>query len=237
MHDEQAPFDPCNAPLRDERLHRFSHALKNRLGSLWQAAAMLHDLPEGPERAQLLAMAEKNYFNGARELEGLMDDFSVPRGISKLHRAPVELKGLLEQCIGNVAFRTEKKNQHVSFQADDAISMDGDRQVLEQLFEALLSNASKFSPKGSTIEVTAKCNAGDVLVEVKDQGVGLTEEDLQEVFTRYAILSSRSTDGESQARSTLARAKQWAEAHGGDLTAACSGTGRGCSFSVRLPRG
>jgi signal transduction histidine kinase len=125
MHDEQAPFDPCNAPLRDERLHRFSHALKNRLGSLWQAAAMLHDLPEGPERAQLLAMAEKNYFNGARELEGLMDDFSVPRGISKLHHAPVELKSLLEQCIGNVAFRTEKKNQHVSFQADDAIPWTG----------------------------------------------------------------------------------------------------------------
>ena len=47
---------------RDERLHQFSHALKNRLGSLWQAASMLHDLPEGPERHQLLAMAEKNYF-------------------------------------------------------------------------------------------------------------------------------------------------------------------------------
>lgn len=235
MPDGQAPFDPCNAPLRDERLHRFSHALKNRLGSLWQAAAMLHDLPEGPERAQLLAMAEKSYFNGARELESLMDDFSVPRGISKLQRAPVELNSLLEQCIRNVDFRTQKKNQQVRFQADDAITLDGDRHVLEQLFEALLSNASKFSPKGSSIEVAATRRADDVLVEIRDQGAGLTVEDLQEVFKRYAILSSRSTDGESQARSTLARAWQWAQAHGGGLSAASTGTGKGSCFSVRLP--
>ena len=235
MPDEAAAFDPCNAPERDERLHRFSHALKNRLGSLWQAATMLHDLPEGPERAQLLAMAEKSYFNGARELESLMDDFSVPRGISKVQRAPVELKGLLEHCIGNIAYRTEKKNQHVVLHADEVISLNGDRHILEQLFEALLSNASKFSPKGSSIQVTAKRHAGEVFVEIQDQGVGLTKEDLQDVLKRYVILSSRSTDGESQARSTLARAGQWAQAHGGTLTATSSGTGKGSCFSVRLP--
>lgn len=235
MPEKHAPFDPCNAPLRDERLHRFSHALKNRLGSLWQAAAMLHDLPEGPERAQLLAMAEKNYFNGARELESLMDDFSVPRGFSKLQRTPLELKSLLVKCIGNIDFRTEKKQQSVCFQTDDAIIVDGDPHILEQLFEALLSNASKFSPKGSTIQVTATRRSGDVVVEIMDQGAGLTEQDLQEIFTRYAMLSSRSTDGESQARSTLARAKQWANAHGGSLTASSSGAEKGTCFSVRLP--
>lgn len=235
MPDGQVPFDPCNTPMRDERLHQFSHALKNRLGSLWQAAVLLHDLPEGPERAQLLAMAEKNYFNGAHELECLMDDFSVPRGISTVQRTPLELNGLLEQCIGNITYRTEKKTQHVIFRADDALKVDGDRHVLEQLFEALLSNASKFSPKESSIEVTAKRLAGEVLVEIRDHGVGLTVEDLQEVFKRYAILSSRSTDGESQARSTLARAKQWTQAHGGSLTAASSGAGKGSCFSVRLP--
>lgn len=235
MPDGQIPFDPCNAPQRDERLHQFSHALKNRLGSLWQAAAMLHDLPEGPERAQLLAMAEKSYFNGARELESLMDDFSVPRGISKVQRAPLELNGLLEKCIGNIAYRTEKKTQTVIFHADEALTMDGDRHVLEQLFEALLSNASKFSPKGSSIEVSAKRNDGEVLVEIRDRGIGLTEQDLKDVFNRYVILSSRSTDGESQARSTLARARQWAQAHDGTLSATSSGTGKGSCFSVRLP--
>ena len=229
------PFDPCNGPMREERLHRFSHALKNKLGGLWQAATMLHDLKEGPERAQLLAMVEKNYFNGARELESLMDDFAVPRGISRLQRTALDLTALLKQSMANVTFRTEKKHQNVTFQADGAITVDGDRYVLEQLFDALLSNASKFSPIGSPIEVTASRKDDDVLVEVRDQGTGLTKEDLQEIFQRYAILSSRSTDGESQARSTLARAHQWAHAHGGSLMAASSGKGKGSCFSVRLP--
>lgn len=235
MPDLCPPFDPGNGPQRNERLHHFSHALKNRLGSLWQAATMLHDLPEGPERAQLLAMAEKNYFNGARELERLMDDFSVPRGISRLERVRTDIRPLLEQCIRNIAFRTDKKDQHVRLRMDQGLELDGDRRILEQLFEALLSNASKFSPKGSSIEVDARKEATTIVVDIQDHGVGLEPEDLKEVFSRYAMLSSRSTDGESQARSTLARAMQWAQAHGGEMSAFSDGDGKGSLFRVRLP--
>ncbi|MBZ0207238.1 MAG: HAMP domain-containing histidine kinase [Flavobacteriales bacterium] len=235
MPDQDEHFDPNKPHQREERLHRFSHALKNRLGSIWQAASMLHDLPEGPERAMLVAMAEKNYFAGARELEQLMEDFAVPRGITQLQRAPVELAPLLERCIASIGFRTEKKAQKVRFANPEAITVEGDAHVLEQLFEALLSNASKFSPKGSVIELDLRTDAGFALIEVRDHGCGLTETDLHDLFTRYAMLSTRSTDGESQARGTLARAKQWATAHGGSLSATSAGPGHGSQFSVRLP--
>jgi signal transduction histidine kinase len=64
--------------------------------------------------------------------------------------------------------------------------------------------------------------------------VGLSGKDLEEIFTRYAMLSSQSTGGESQARSTLSRAKQWAEAQGGTLSASSQGIGKGSSFTVAL---
>ena len=111
----------------------------------------------------------------------------------------------------------------------------GDPQVLEQLFEALLSNASKFAAKGTVIELSAQKREEVAIIEVKDQGSGLTEDDLKEIFTRYAILSTRSTDGESQARGTLARAQQWAQLHGGAVTATSAGPGHGSQFSVSLP--
>lgn len=229
-------FNPLDEASRNERLHAFSHALKNRLGSIWQAAAMLAGLPEGPEREQLLAMAEKNYFAGARELEDLMEDFTVPRGIGTLRPEPFEPVALLERCIRNVDFRTVKKGQEIRFTPNELpASITGDKQVLEQLIEALLSNASKFSPKGAPIELNAWSDAGNWIVEVIDHGVGLSATDLDKVFTRYAMLSSRSTDGESQARSTLARAKQWAEAHGGKLTASSPGPGAGASFRMVVP--
>ncbi|HRO40827.1 MAG TPA: hypothetical protein PLZ25_13010, partial [Flavobacteriales bacterium] len=69
MPDTPLALDWADDDQRNERLHQFAHALKNRLGSIWQAAALLHDLPEGPERRLLLDLAEKNYFQGARELE------------------------------------------------------------------------------------------------------------------------------------------------------------------------
>lgn len=235
MPEQAASFEPSNMQQREERLHQFSHALKNRLGSMWQAATMLHDMPEGPERAQLLEMAEKSYFNGARELEQLMEDFAVPRGITTIRPKAVELRAVLDKCISNIAFRTVKKQQGVSFPSGEEITVQGDPYVLDQLFEALLSNASKYSPKGALIEVGIRKLADAAIIEVKDHGTGLTEADLKDLFTRYALLSTRSTDGESQARGTLARARQWARVHGGTLSATSAGPGHGSQFSVSLP--
>lgn len=229
-------FNPVDEAQRNERLHHFSHALKNRLGGLWQAATLLHDLPDGPERKQLLDLAERNFFNGARELEELMEDFRVPRGLSIRKRSKVSIGPIVEQCIGNISFRTNKKEQKAELMVKGPSEVYGDHDMLRQLVEALLSNASKFSPARTTIKVDVRTEADQVCVLVEDQGVGLSEEDLDRVFMRYVILGSRSTAGESQARSTLARAKQWAEAHHGSLEAYSNGLGKGSSFTVRLPR-
>ena len=235
MPERPHPIDPDHAGQRNERLHQFAHGLKNRMGAIWQAAAMLYDLREGPERGQLLAMAEKNYFQAARELESLMDDLEVPRGITKLRTTPVQLQPLVERCIANVEYRTTGKQQQLQLVAGALPLLNADPEVLGQLVEALLSNASKFSPAGSVIEVALHAEGGHALVEVRDHGVGLTEEDVQDIFTRYAMLSSQSTQGESQARSTLARARQWALLHGGTLTARSDGKNLGSTFSLRLP--
>jgi signal transduction histidine kinase len=236
MPEPRPAFRPDDKAGRDERLHQFAHALKNRMGALWQAAVMLHDLPEGPERRQLLELAERNYFGGAGELEHLLDDFGVARGVAQLSPEPVDLAGLVEECIRNNAFRTVKKEQQAIFRPEGRPMVQADRNVMRQLLEALLSNASKFTPAGGCIEATLAEGPDSIEVTVKDNGVGLSAEDLAQVFRRYALLGSRSTAGESQARSTLARAKQWAEAHGGTLQAESAGTGKGCTFTLRLPK-
>jgi signal transduction histidine kinase len=110
----------------------------------------------------------------------------------------------------------------------------GHEEQLVELISALLSNASKFSAAGSTIHVSLRQVDGGVILQIRDEGVGLTPGDLGMVFHRYAWLSSRSTAGEAQGRSTLARARQWARAMGGDLDATSEGPGRGCTFTVTL---
>ncbi|MGV9013322.1 MAG: sensor histidine kinase [Flavobacteriales bacterium] len=220
--------------VRNEELHRFAHDLKNRLGSLWQAAKLLHELPPGPEHAELLELAEKSYFSGARQVEDLLDDFGVPRGIEHPEIESVSLLPILERSIKSMGFRTTPKHQRFTLNVPQDLHVLADPRLLAQIVEALLSNASKFSAEGAGISISAGSVDGMVLLSVQDPGVGLSIQDLDAIFTRYVMLSSRSTGGESQARSTLARAKQWAELQGGSLNAQSAGIGHGSLFTLAL---
>lgn len=220
---------------RNEHLHKFSHDLKNRLGALWQAVNLLHELPRGPEHDELVALAEKSYFAGALELERLLDGFAVPRGVETPNPIAQELLPVLDRAAASMAFRTGPKQQRFVIDANIGRPVLADPFLLTRLVEALFSNASKFSPPGTVIQVSATSSPSTMSLVVKDDGVGMTDADLQHVFTRYAILSSRSTSGESQARGTLQRARQWAEAQGGGLHAASDGPGLGSTFMLTLP--
>jgi signal transduction histidine kinase len=226
--------DPSQRQV-DERLHAFSHDVKNKLGALWQAAQLLAELPPGPDRDALLGLAEKSHFEAARRLEELLDGFGVPRGTETARPQPLELRPVLDKAIAAMAFRTGPKQQRFEVHADGSQRVMADPALVQRCVEALLSNACKFSPAGAVIHLSVRAVATHLHLRVQDPGTGLTPEDLQMVFVRYAMLSSKSTAGESQARSTLQRARQWAQAQGGNITAESAGPGSGSIFALTLP--
>lgn len=219
---------------QSDRLHRFAHDLRNRLAAIQQALAQMADA-SSEERIELIRFAEQQYFKAMRGTEELLDDFAIDRGPRLGELRLLRLDELARKAIAALEHRFNRKRQHVDAENLQAITVHGDERMLFDLVSALLSNASKFSEAGSTIALSLTEQDGAAILVVKDQGIGLEAEDLAEVFTRYALLKGRSTEGEAQGRSTLARAKQWARAHGGDLTAASEGPGKGSSFSLRLP--
>lgn len=219
---------------QSDRLHRFAHDLRNRLAAIQQALAQMADA-SSEERIELIRFAEQQYFKAMRGTEELLDDFAIDRGPRLGELRLLRLDELARKAIAALEHRFNRKRQHVDAENLQAITVHGDERMLFDLVSALLSNASKFSEAGSTIALSLTEQDGAAILVVKDQGIGLEAEDLAEVFTRYALLKGRSTEGEAQGRSTLARAKQWAQAHRGDLTAASEGPGKGSSFSLRLP--
>ncbi len=218
-----------------ERLHTFAHDIKNRIGGLWEAFRLLREgPPEGMEQNDLLTFAERGYFNAQRELEDLLDDLHVQRGVTA-ERVRFELTTSLKEALRNEDFRLRKKGQSVSVRGPELVHAMGDARWTSQILQALVSNASKFSPHGSSITIDVTVTNGFCQVRVTDEGCGLSQEDLKQVFRRYIILSSRSTAGEPQSRGTLGRAGQWAEAQGGTLTAGSEGLGKGATFQLTLP--
>ncbi|HRD53167.1 MAG TPA: HAMP domain-containing sensor histidine kinase [Flavobacteriales bacterium] len=221
-------------PDQAERLHRFAHDLRNRLAAMHQAAAQLAN-GESAESGELLAFAEQQFFKAMRATEDLMDDLGVERGVGELKRERIDLKALVQHEIDQLAHRFERKKQPVAADlADDAI-VSADPHWIKLLVTALLSNASKFSPANAPIQVLLRLIDGDAVLDVRDSGIGVDTDELPKVFTRYAMLRGKPTAGEAQGRSTLARAKQWAQAHGGDLEAKSPGAGQGSTFTLRLP--
>lgn len=229
-----------NAPLpaataeQAERLHVFAHDIKNRLTGMWEMLRMLRGTgPLDDEREELIGFAERSYLGAQRDVEDLLDDLHVERGLSVISTEAFELGRIVQQAMGAEAYRTAKKEQQVLLSGALDAQGSGDPQLTQRILQAMISNASKFSPRGSVIQVTI--NTAEVAtISVTDNGVGLSPADLEQVFIRYALLGTRSTDGEPQARGTLARARQWAAAQGGQLSASSAGPGHGSRFDLTV---
>lgn len=222
------------SPEQAERLHHFAHDLRNRLGGMQQILRMLNAPEPGMDSAELVEFAEQQYFKAMRLTEELLDDLMVQRGIGTLKTVPVDLIAAINSAIELQQHRIARKQQAIEIDGRVPCQVMAEPKHLEHLLCALLSNASKFSPAGSSIRIALNGEGRTVHVDVTDTGAGLDTKDLTLVFQRYAMLGSRSTAGEDQGRSTLSRAKQWAEAMGGELSASSAGVGTGCTFRISL---
>lgn len=222
-------------PEQAERLHRYAHDLRNRLAGMRQAMVHLGGGEEGMDPQELLLFGEQQFFKALRETEQLLDDLAVDRSPGTVRTAPVDLSALVRTAVADLAHRTERKQQSVVLSMPDTVAVLGDAHLLRDLVQALVSNASKFSGREATLTISLRPHGRMAVLTVADTGVGLSPADLEQVFVCYAWLSSTSTDGEAQGRSTLARAQQWACAMGGSLAAHSEGPGKGSTFSLNLP--
>jgi signal transduction histidine kinase len=216
-----------------ERLHRFAHDLRNRLHAMWELAHMTDG--QGLSASEREAHLERSYFQAQRAVEDLLDDLGVDRDLRPSGLIPVPIAEVMAEAAKRESFRYARKRQELRTELPPGLAVRADRDMLVQLLAALLSNAGKFSPAGSIVHMAASIDGAEVSLKVADPGTGIAGHDLERVFERFVITGSRSTDGEPQARGTLARARQWAEAMGGSLRAFSEGPGQGSTFVLVLP--
>lgn len=119
--------------------------------------------------------------------------------------------------------------------ANRELLVKADQHYLRQVLDNLVSNAIKFSPKGKKIELSISVDGDKIVAEVKDNGPGLTPDDKKKLFTEYAVLSAKPTDGESSTGLGLAIVKDYVEKMGGEIWCE-SEQGQGATFKFRLDR-
>ena len=119
---------------------------------------------------------------------------------------------------------------------DNEIFLNVDSNRIFQLFSNLLSNAAKFTQKNGRIEITSKKEVKHYLFEIKDNGIGLPEKDLERIFKKFETIEQISeTYNRTGSGIGLYISKEFIEAHGGKMWATSEGLNKGMTIHFTIP--
>jgi CheY-like chemotaxis protein/two-component sensor histidine kinase len=170
-----------------------------------------------------------------RLLDDLLDVTRISRGKIKLRKRRIDLVEVLERAVEASRPQLEARRQELAVDLGaGAVTVRGDAQRLEQVFVNLLTNAVRYTEPGGSLAVELARRGGEVAVTVRDTGVGLSRGDLQRIFDPFTQLRDEA-DGGGGLGIGLTLVRDLVGLHGGTVSAASEGPGRGSAFEVVLP--
>jgi PAS domain S-box-containing protein len=222
--------------LKDEFLATVSHELRTPLTAILGWSRMLESGLETEMAARAIETIKRNAKAQAQIIDDILDVSRIITGNLYLELHPIELAPVLESAINVVRPTAEAKGIQIesNFEPEPAV-VSGDANRLQQVFWNLLSNAVKFTPAGGKVTLSLRQLDAEVELEITDNGQGIDPAFLPFVFDRFRQADSTSTRQHGGLGLGLAIARQLVEIHGGSISAASDGDGKGATFRLRLP--
>jgi two-component system sensor histidine kinase/response regulator len=223
--------------LKNKFVGMVAHDLRNPLVSIRGLSNMLStDDTLGLEDCVVYGgMIETTADKMLKLVNDILDISVIESGELKLERADQSLRDLLVGRIEILSAVARKKDIEISFDAATECRAVFDSARLEQVADNLISNAIKFAPSGSSVQVSLIDNEQQVGFSVKDEGPGLSDSDKSKMFGHFQKLSAQPTGGESSTGLGLSIVKKIVQAHAGTIIVESS-LGEGAKFIVQLPR-
>jgi PAS domain S-box-containing protein len=230
---------------KDRFLAALSHELRTPLTPvLVGVTAMLEDPDLPPPVRPVLEVTRRNVALEARLIDDLLDVTRIAQGKLRLEKTVVDAHGLIRQaveiCRDDAAAAGVRLD--VGLEAG-AHHVEGDPARVQQILWNLVKNAVKFTPAEGRVAVRSRNEPGDgsgdggrprLVVEVSDTGIGVDPEVLPRIFNAFEQGDAAVTRQFGGLGLGLAISRSLAEAHGGRLSAASEGRGRGSTFTLEL---
>jgi PAS domain S-box-containing protein len=223
---------------KDAFLAMLAHELRNPLSPIRHAGELLTRLVGNDAKAQsLLAMITRQTDQLIRLVDDLLDVARIAQSRIVLKMEPLEIGSLIDQAVETVQpMISEKGHQLRVNKPATPLYVDGDRARLAQSLSNLLHNAAKYTDPGGAITVAARVTDGQLELEVRDTGMGISQYLLPHVFDPF-VQSERTLDrAQGGLGIGLSIVRGLIEMHGGTVKAASSGAGYGATFTIRLPQ-
>jgi signal transduction histidine kinase/ActR/RegA family two-component response regulator len=222
---------------KDEFIATVSHELRTPLNAVLGWARLLRTGRLDPAAAAKgFEVIERSATTQAQIVDDLLDVARIARGQLRLDVRLVELVPVIEAAVDAVRPAAQARGIEIaSVLVPRAGMVNGDPGRLQQVVWNLLANAIKFSLPGGRVEVRLEPESGQVGIHVRDTGAGITPAFLPHVFEPFRQADSSSTRRHGGLGLGLAIVRRIVEAHGGAVSVASEGPGKGATFTVRLP--
>jgi signal transduction histidine kinase/CheY-like chemotaxis protein len=228
--------------FKSEILGTVAHDLKNPLGVILGRTEILKEMIGRAGALDDGVQAQIAYIrDAANRLTGMVDDLVTDAMADALditiRREPVDISVLVREVAEANRPLAARKEQTITVSAPPEHTAMCDADRIREAIDNLISNAIKYSPIGGAIDIIVTQEAGNIVVQVKDQGAGLSPEDISRLFGRFQRLSAKPTAGETSTGLGLSIVKRIVDLHGGRITVESAGHAKGAIFNMQLPVG
>jgi signal transduction histidine kinase len=223
---------------KDEFLATVCHELRSPLAAIQNAFRLLSSAnADTGARQRAQALMERQIRRMTQLVDDLQDLSRIGHGGLPLRRERLDLRVVVGHAIETLESDIKGRNHQLSTALPDApLWVHADAFRLEQVFVNLLSNASKYMDAGGELTVRAHRRDALAVVRIRDSGIGIAPEALPYVFDLFRQVDAGDPRSRSGLGIGLALVRNIVAVHGGSVTAASEGIGKGSEFAVQLPR-
>ncbi len=222
---------------KNEFLAVLAHEERNYLAPIRNAVEALRRLDPGrPDTCWAIDVVHRQVSQLTRLVDDLLDLTRIAQGKLQLRKETVELAEVVHQAVETCQPLVESRRHTLSVSLPSArVRLEGDRTRLAQVLTNLLTNSAKYTPEGGRIWLTGQPDGAEVIIRVRDNGVGIPPERLAGIFEMFSQVEETLGRSQGGLGIGLSLVRSVVELHGGTVQAGSAGPGQGSTFTVRLP--
>lgn len=211
-----------------------AHQLRTPLTALQLQLGNLKRSKTDEEREQHGGKLQSGIDRATQLVQQLLTLARVEPNVMEATTAPVELCELARDVVRQHAEMAVQKHIDIGMPRCESVTLSGSTENLRTLLENLLGNALRYTPQGGKVNVCIYESAGDAVMEVQDNGIGIPEGEREQVFERFYRILGTEVEGTGLG---LSIAQNIVRQHGGTIRVSDGIDGKGVNFTIRLPLG
>jgi PAS domain S-box-containing protein len=222
---------------KDEFLATLAHELRNPLAPI-EAAVRLFATKTFTDQQTIWSrgVLERQVAQLARLVDDLLDISRIAEGKLELRKQHVDFSSAIHAAIEGARELIRAQSHHLTVELPDTpMFLDADPTRLTQIIQNLLNNAAKYTPAGGSIDLEARREGDEVVISIRDTGIGIAPEDLPTLFSIFSQLPSGRSRSRGGLGIGLSLVKALTEQHDGTVAVSSAGIDKGSEFTVRLP--